>query len=376
MPTESKTPTDERADDHNDRHALPVDARARQTVRTVLALVLIALAAWIASDFLSALAWAIVIAITTWPHYLHFAALIPAPLRRIMAALLFTLLVGIVLLIPLMLALQQLAHASDAVVRWGTELQKGGVPVPTWVAQLPLTGDLLVNWWQTNLSDPQAAGQWLRGLNLESFTAWTRALGGEVLHRLMLFLITLVALFFVYRDGGWLSERALATADRFIGDPGERLATKIVEAVRGTVNGTVVIAVIEGIIIGLAYMLIGAPNALLLSLLTIAFAMLPLGAEIAVTAVSLMLLMQGFGVLPVLALFVFGLAVTTIGDNFLWPVLVGRAARLPFLLALIGVLGGVQSLGLIGLFIGPVVMAVVLVIWREWIAPRESPPAA
>jgi predicted PurR-regulated permease PerM len=147
-------------------------------------------------------------------------------------------------------------------------------------SSFPFTGDFLANWWQSNLSDPKAAGQWLRGLNLESFTAWTRALGGEVLHRLMLFFITLVALFFVYRDGGWLSERALATADRFIGDPGERLATKIVEAVRGTVNGTVVIAVLEGIIIGLAYMLIGAPNALLLSLLTIAFAMLPLGAEI------------------------------------------------------------------------------------------------
>ena len=90
-------------------------------------------------------------------------------------------------------------------------------------------------------------------MNLESFTAWTRALGGEVLHRLMLFFITLLALFFLYRDGAWLSERALATADRFIGDPGERLATKIVEAVRGTVNGTVVVAVVEGIIIGIAY---------------------------------------------------------------------------------------------------------------------------
>ena len=373
MPTKSKTDKDaqDRAHDRGGKPALPVDAGARQTVRIVLALALVALAAWIAADFLTALAWAIVIAITTWPLYVGFAALIPQPLRRIVAPLLFTLLVGIVLLIPLMLALQQLAQASDAVVRWVAELQKSGVPVPTWIAQLPFTGDLLVNWWQTNLSDPQAAAQWLRGVNLESFTAWTRALGGEVLHRLMLFLITLVTLFFLYRDGAWLSERVLATADRFIGDPGERLATKIVEAVRGTVNGTVVIAVVEGIIIGIAYMLIGAPDALLLALLTMAFAMLPLGAEIAVTAVSLVLLMQGFGTLPVLALFLFGMAVTIIGDNFIWPALVGRSARLPFLLALIGVLGGVQAFGLIGLFIGPVIMAVVLVIWREWIAPRE-----
>ncbi len=375
MPTKSKTDKDERA--HNRDHdrggkpALPADAGSRQTVRIALALALVALAAWIAADFLTALAWAIVIAITTWPLYERFAALIPHPVRRIVVPLLFTMLVGIVLLLPLMLALQQLAQASDAFVRWVAELQKSGVPVPAWIAELPFTGDLLVNWWQANLSDPQAADRWLRGMNLESFTGWTRALGGEVLHRLMLFLITLVALFFIYRDGAWLSEYALATADRFIGDPGERLATKIVEAVRGTVNSTVVIAVVEGIIIGIAYMLIGAPNALLLALLTIAFAMLPLGAEIAVTAVSLVLLVQGFGVLPVLALFLFGMAVTIIGDNFIWPALVGRAARLPFLLALVGVLGGVQTFGLIGLFIGPVIMAVLLVIWREWIAPRE-----
>ena len=104
--------------------------------------------------------------------------------------------------------------------------------------------------------------------------------------------------------------------------------------------------------------------------------MLPLGAEIAVSLVSLMLLVQGFSGLAVLGLFVFGMAVTIIGDNFIWPALVGRSARLPFLLALIGVLGGVQTFGLIGLFIGPVIMAVMLVIWREWIAPRETAPAA
>jgi predicted PurR-regulated permease PerM len=245
------------------------------------------------------------------------------------------------------------------------------MPVPPWVSQLPFTGDLIVNWWQENLSDPKAAAQWLRGVNLESFTAWTRALGGELMHRLMLFFLALIALFFLYRDGGALSEHALATADRFLGDPGERLASKIVDAVRGTVNGTVVVAVVEGIILGFAYMLIGVPDALLLALLTMALAMLPLGAEIAVTLVALIMLVQGFGILPVLALWIFGMAVTVIGDNVVWPALVGRSARLPFLLALIGVLGGVQTFGLIGLFIGPVIMAVLLVVWREWIAPRD-----
>ncbi len=118
-------------------------------------------------------------------------------------------LAGVVLLMPFMLALHQLAQASDVFVRWIGQFQESGVPVPPWVSQLPLTGDLIVNWWQENLSDPKAAAQWLRGVNLESFTAWTRALGGELLHRLMLFFLALIALFFLYRDGGGpVGERA------------------------------------------------------------------------------------------------------------------------------------------------------------------------
>ena len=375
MATRSKADTNERADertsDRGGRQVLPVDARSRQTVRAAFALVLIGLATWIAWDFIPALAWAIVIAVTTWPAYLRFAAMIPDTTPRFAAPLLFTIAVSIVLLLPFMLAVHQLAQASDVFARWIGQLQESGVPVPPWVAQLPFTGDLVVKWWQENLGDPKAIAQWLRGVNLESFTAWTRALGGELLHRLLLFVLALVALFFLYRDGRWLAEHALATADRFLGDPGERLASKIVEAVRGTVNGTVVIAVVEGLVLGVAYLLIGAPNALLLALLTMAAAILPLGAEIAVTLVSLMLLVLGFSGLQVLALFAFGMAVTIIGDNFIWPALVGRSARLPFLLALVGVLGGVQAFGLIGLFIGPVIMAVVLTVWREWIAPRR-----
>jgi predicted PurR-regulated permease PerM len=372
MSTRSKPSTDGRARDRSGDPALPADAGSRQTVRIALALALVALAAWVAIEFLPALAWAVVIAITTWPIYTRFAALIPSRLRRVAAPLLFTAIVCIVLLVPFMLAVQQLVESSDAFIQWTKKLQHSGLPVPHWVAQLPLTGNKLADWWQTNLSNPQAISQWLHGLNLESVTNWASTLGGEVLDRLILFALTLLTLFFLFRDGGAMSERALATADRFVGDPGERLTTKIVEAVRGTVNGTVTVAVIDGLIFGTAYTLIGAPNAILLALLTMAAAMVPLGAEIAVTVVSLFLLIQGFSSFSVLLLFAFGLAISIVGDNVLWPTLVGRSARLPFLLALIGVLGGIQTFGLIGLFVGPVIMAVLLVIWREWISPPSD----
>jgi predicted PurR-regulated permease PerM len=89
----------------------------------------------------------------------------------------------------------------------------------------------------------------------ENITAWTSTLGGAVLHRLFLFLITLIALFLLLRYGTWLADRTLANAERLLGNPGERLAGKIADAIRATVNGTVAAAVLKGAIIGIAYFL-------------------------------------------------------------------------------------------------------------------------
>src|SRR5882762_6407659 len=97
--------------------------------------------------------------------------------------------------------------------------------------------------------------------------------GGVLLHRLFLFLVTLIALFPVLRDGPWLADRALALADILLGGPGERLASKIADATRGTVNGTVVVALLEGAIIGVGYAFAGVPHAVLLTVLTVALAM-------------------------------------------------------------------------------------------------------
>ena len=96
-------------------------------------------------------------------------------------------------------------------------------------------------------------------------------------------------------------------------------------------------------------------------------AMLPFGAWLAFTAASLVLLLQGGSVLAAAGLFGFGAAVMLVGDNFVQPGLIGGAARLPFLWALIGIFGGLQTFGVIGLFLGPVVMAGILTICREWI---------
>jgi predicted PurR-regulated permease PerM len=354
-----------------EKAALPIDSRAQLAMRTAFAILLVLLALWVASDFLSAMVWAAVIAITTWPVYIRFATLISDDRSPMVAPLLFTLLTGLVLVVPIILTVHQITQGSDAFVHWVTQLRQEGIPVPGWVAQLPIAGEYLDRWWQANLSNPRAVVEWLRGVNMESVTTWTSALGGELLHRLFLFLITLTALYLVFREGEWLADRVLDTVDRLLGDPGERLASKVADAIRGTVNGIVAVAVADGAIIGIGYVLAGVPHPLLFAVLTIAFAMLPFGAWAAFTAAALVLLFHGGSLLAAAGVFGFGATVMLIGDNFIQPTLVGGTARLPFLLALIGIFGGLRTFGLIGLFLGPVIMTALLTVLREWVGLED-----
>jgi predicted PurR-regulated permease PerM len=208
-------------------------------------------------------------------------------------------------------------------------------------------------------------------VNIENVTAWTSSLGGELLHRLFLLAMTLVSLFLILRDGAWLADRALATADRLLGNPGERLVRKIADAIRATVNGTVAAAIVKGAVVGIAYVLTGVPHPLLFAVLTMALAMVPLGAWVALITAGLTVLLHGGTLLAAIVLFCFGAAMLLIGDNLIQPALIGGAARLPFLLVLIGILGGMQSFGLVGLFLGPVIMAAFLTVWREWIGAGD-----
>ena len=350
---------------------LPFDSRTRAVTRTAIAILVIVLAAWVARDFLAALAWAALIAITVWPIYTRFARTIFGGHSAALAPLLFTLLTGLVLLVPIVLTAHQIAQGSDAFVQAVNQLRGSGIPVPVWLAQLPIAGEYLDLWWRSNLSNPEVWVEWLRGVHIENITAWTSTLGGALVHRLFLFLITLIALFLLFRDGTWLADRAFATADRLLGDPGERLVSKIADATRATVNGTVAAAIVKGAVIGIAFVLTGVPHPLLFAVLTMALAMVPLGAWVALATAALILPLQGGTLLAAAGLFGFGAAMLLIGDNFIQPALIGGAAQLPFLPVLIGILGGIESFGLVGLFLGPVIMAALLTVWREWIGAGD-----
>jgi predicted PurR-regulated permease PerM len=352
--------------------ALPEDSRTRTIYRILLAAGLVVLSYFVVQDFLAPIGWAIIIAVTTWPLYVRFAGLFSKRRESAVAAFVFTLLAGALLLLPVGLALHRAAQEMRAIEETVTQYRETGVPMPEWLPRVPAVGEPAARWWRGNLSDPKSAAEWLGAADPKENAATGRALGAQVLHRTFLFIVSLIALYEILRHGPWIANRFLETADRLLGEPGERLASKMVDAIRGTVFGTVIVALIEGTLIGAAYFVAGVSNPLLLGILTAAFAMLPLGAWLVFTAASLLLIAQGGSGLAAAAVFGFGAVVMIAGDTFLWPTLVGNAARLPFLLALIGIFGGVQFFGLLGLFAGPVVMAALLVVWREWLMRTEA----
>jgi predicted PurR-regulated permease PerM len=352
--------------------SLPLDARGRMVIRASFSVLLVAIAIWVSRDFIPAMAWAVVIVATIWPAYRWFLRLCSREGSNGLTALLFTALVGTVVFSPILLALHQLAEFREPAGQWIAQARDNGIPVPNWVAQAPIAGSYLSDLWRSQLADPQALPSLLAGFDTEQGGGWMQGLGGSLLHRAFLFAISLIVMFFLFRDGEWVANRVLDTADRLLGGPGESLARRMVMAVRGTVSGTVLVALVEGALIGVGYLLAGVPKPLVFALLTTAFAMLPFGAWIAFTVAAVALVAQGGSEVAAVCVFGWGAVVMLLGDHFLWPSLVSGAARLPFVPALIGIFGGLQTFGLVGLFVGPVVMAAVLTVWREWMAVPQG----
>ena len=357
---------------NTERKPLPLGAGARMNARVVFALAIVVLSLWTAASFLPSLIWATILAITLWPLYITFAARIASGPSGL-AALVFTAIVALILFTPMALAVYQVAQQSDEIISWLKKAREGGIEVPDWIARLPIAAEIAQQWWRANLSDPKAATAWLQAINADNASGLFNTLGGQLVHRLFMLFFSLFALFVLLCNGRFAANRFLETCDRILGDPGEGVIEKIVDSIRGTVNGTVVVAVGEGLLIGVGYLVAAVPNAVMFTIFTTAFAMLPFGAWIAFATAALTLLSGGGSGIAAAGVFCWGAMVMLAGDHFVWPTMVGDAARLPFLFAFVGIFGGLAAFGLIGLFLGPAIMAALLTVWREWIfRPAEK----
>jgi len=344
-------------------------------VRIALATALILVGVWILFDFLAALAWAGVLAIALWPLYHQMLRLLPEHSDRIVGPLLGTALIGIVFIAPLVLLGIGLARESHFVTEFVANARHNGIAVPDWIGRLPLAGPIFANWWSANLSDPAMAEDLIGRVTLHTLTQSARDVGVEVVHRIALFLFTLLTLFFLFRDGDALAERLRGLSDRLIGLRGERIARQMIAAVHGTVNGLVLVGLAEGILLGTVYFAVGLPYPASVGAVTGVAAVIPFAAPVVYSLAGLYLLAVG-NRLGAITIFVFGSVLVFAADHFVRPVLIGGHARLPFLWVLLGILGGLETMGFLGLFLGPAVMAALVALWREWTEPGRVGMAA
>ena len=339
--------------------------RGQSAARIALSLALIALGAYVLEGFLRALIWAGILAIATWPLYGRTQARFGAGRHNILLPLLFTVGATLVFVVPLVLVALQAGHEAGTTIRWINEARLHGAAPPDWLAHLPLAGPQASAWWDANLTRPDDAAALLGRLDRTEMLQTGRRVGEQVARRGVLFGFTLVTLFFLYRDGAGLIGCMQVASRRLVGRHGEEVGRQIVASIHGTVNGMVLVGLGVGALLGVGYALAGVPHPVLLGALTAVAAIIPLGAPVVLAVASLLVLVTGSTGIAI-GLFVFGMVVVFVADHAVRPVLIGGATKLPFLWVLLGILGGVETFGLLGLFLGPAIMAALILLWRDW----------
>jgi len=352
----------------------PRDAHRARTVRLALILLLALLGLWVIHGFLPALVWAVVLAVAIDP-LVQRAQQTRLGRHPDLTALIFTLGVAVLVLVPVGFGVAQAAHEARDVAGWIIEARVHGLPPPAWIANLPFGKAEALRWWQDNLARPDDADRFLRIASGPTLVAHTRLIGVGLLHRAVIFAFTLLTLFFLVRDREAIIAQYRVASARLLGPTGERIGQQTLLSVRGTIDGLVLVGIGEGVVMAIVYLMLGVPHPILLGVATAIAAMIPFGAALMFVIAALLLLTQG-SVGFAIAVIVIGLAVVFVADHFIRPVLIGGATKLPFLWVLIGILGGVETLGLIGLFVGPAVMAVLVMLWRELIGGGPVASAA
>ena len=333
----------------------------------ILLLLVLAAAAYFFAGFLVPVLAALIIGFASWPAYEKLVQVMRG--STVLAATLALLIVLTVLIIPLSIAVSYAISEAGNLVRWLLLANREGMAVPEWISALPVVGSTVAEYWDTYLGEPHALGNWVEivsGRHLGDVYRMVVSATGNVFHVALSVLFMLMTLFFVYKDGRILAGQLDLVGEKILPTRWQQFSRVVPATVTSTVTGMGLIAIGEGVVLGVAYWVVGVPSPVLLGVITAVMAMIPGGAPLSFTLVSLYLVGSGAPVAGI-GLFLWGTIELFIVDKTLRPRLVGGPVKLPFLPTFFGLVGGVQTMGFIGLFVGPVLMALVVAIWREWI---------
>ena len=342
-----------------------IDTRAHSIAKASLGVLVALFGLWVSATFIPSLIWAAIIAIAIDPLYAQAETRWPGG-RRAWLPTIATVLIAVLVLAPLTIAVVEAAREARTVITWLTNARTNGLAEPAWVQNLPFAQEIST-WWQNNLATPEGTAFQLDRVQGSLLGGGSATVGRNLIRRSVVFAFTLIALFFLLRERDAFVAQLKAGGRRLLGSCGDRIGAQLIRSVRGTIDGLVLVGIGEGAVMAVVYVIAGVPHPILLGLLTAVAAMIPFGAAVMFGSASLMLIGQG-AVGWAIAIFVSGMVVVGIADHFVRPILIGGATRLPFLWVLIGILGGVETLGLLGLFVGPATMAVLILLWRDFIS--------
>lgn len=346
----------------------PVRDLGRTTLGVACLAAMIVGTLWIIAPFLGPMIWATTIVVATWPTMRTLEKRLGD--RRTFAVLAMTVLLLLCFIIPLTLTVVVIVMNVDPIVAWVTSLVSLGLPPPpAWLDGVPLVGHTLAAKWREIVSAP---GDVAAGLAPYARTAvgWFVSLvGGAARLAVELLLIVAIAAY-LYARGEVAAEFVYRFARRLAGPRGERSVALAGGAIRGIALGVIVTALVQALLAGIGLAVTGVPYASVLTAVTVLLAIAQVGTVPVLGPAVAWLYWTGHPGWAT-ALLVWTVVVVSI-DNVLRPLLIRRGADLPLPLIFAGVLGGIIGFGIIGIFIGPVVLAVTYTLLVDWIKSGDE----
>ena len=337
----------------------------------ILLLALLGACLWVLAPFASALFWAAVLAFASWPLMRLLTRWLDG--RETAAAALLTLVWMVLVAVPLVwLGFNLADHVRDATV-FLKEVQVDGLPTPpTWLGSIPLVGERLVGLWLTLDQQGSALFAAVRPY-LGQVGNWLLARSAQIGGGMLELVLSLVLVFFFYRDGPRLSAFVLSLLQRLIGDRAGHYLRLVAGTVQRVVNGVIGTAAAQGVLALIGFLIAGVPGALVLGILTFVLSLIPMGPPLVWVPATAWLFWQGeYG----MAIFLgaWGMFIISGVDNVLKPYLISRGGNLPLVVVLLGVFGGILAFGFMGLFLGPTLLAVAYSLLSDWVGNREASP--
>jgi predicted PurR-regulated permease PerM len=348
---------------------MPQPSRIDRTITLVVLAVLVAGVYLVLAPFLSAIVWAAILAATTWPL---FHGMVSRAGRPAAAASVMTLLILAVVVAPFVIVGATLAENADRLYQFTRELIARGPPdPPAWLAGIPLVGERAAAYWSSFAHDSAGLMEELRRF-VDPLRALAFRAGAVVGDGLLQLTLSVLIAFFFYRDGDAIMARVRGAVSRISPARGLHMLEVAGATTRAVVYGILGTALAQGVLMAIGLYIVGIQAAPLLGLVTFFLSPIPVGPPLVWIPAGLWLIFSQGETAWGIFLMIWGALVVSSVDNVLKPMIISRGSDLPFILVMLGVFGGVIAFGFIGVFLGPVLLALGFVLIKEWAAPAHD----